>query len=158
MVDTVMDIRDFVPFEVHEGKGGNGEDLVGIISEDGKCLMGMGNVGVVNALWEFHDHEFTDGVLYINAPRGAILIDGEVGGGDRGDVPRQRYWVKDKGGGYGGTRASRGGRDVVHDVAGGGSKLKLSNFKGHKVARRLEERLLSQHGIYTMSAMIKLVA
>ena len=105
--------------------------------KDGESLMGVVDVGVVNVPREFHNHEFTDRVLYVDAPRGTILVDGEVGGGDRGDILRWRYWAKDKGRGCGGTGVRGGGGDVVHNVVRGGSKLKLGNFKGHIVAGRL---------------------
>ena len=131
-----MDMRDFVVFDVREGGRWNGKNRVWVDSKDGECLVGVGDVGVVDVLGELYDHELADRVHDINIIGDIIVVDREISVRDRGNYCRQRYRAEDKGGGDGGTgaRGRGGGGDIVHDVARGGSEFKVSNYKGHKVA------------------------
>ena len=139
MINTVVEVGDFVFFDVGEGKGIKRKDLEWMGGEDGEGLVGMGNVRVPDAFLEFYNHEFADRVLDVDAIGDAFFIVREIGvSGDRRDGRRWRYRVQYEVGGAGAREGSRGGVDVIHNVARRGSELKLSNFEGHKtVAGRL---------------------
>ena len=143
MIDTVVNIGYFIVLDISEGNRRNGKLGVWIDGEDGEGLVGVGDVGVVDMLREFHDHELTNRVLYVNAFGNAIVVEGEVIVRDGGDGGCQRYQAEDKSRGDGGdgARGGGGGGDIVHDVAGGIGKFKACNFEGHKmVAGRLKRR------------------
>ena len=135
MVDTVVDLGDFIIFNVGKGNGGNGEERVRVDGEDGEGLVGVGDVGIVDVFREFHDHELADRVHDIDAIGDTFIVEGETAVRDRGNCSCRRCQVEDKGGGDGGARAKGGGGggDIVHDVLRGGSEFKVSNFKGHKI-------------------------
>ena len=111
-------------------------------SKDGEGVVGVGDVGVQDALWEFHDHKFANGVGDFNTIGDAFAVDREFSVRDRGDGHILRYWTEGEGRGDGARDVGRSG-DVVHDVLRGGSEVEASNFKGHeKVAGRLREGMI----------------
>ena len=136
MIDAVVGVGYFVVFDVREGGRRNGKERVWIDSEDGEDLVGIGDVGVVNAFREIHDHELSNGVSDINAIRNTVLIDGCAPVGDGGDGSCWGYWAQDESGGDGGigTRVVDGvgdGGEGVHDVLRGVVEFVAYDFKGH---------------------------
>ena len=129
--------------DVGEGGRRDRNDRVWIFGKDGKDLVGVGNVGVVDAFREVHDYEFCGGVRNVNPVGNTISIDGGAIVGDRGDGGCWGDWAQDVGGGDGriGARVVDGvsdGGESVHDVSGGAVEFVAYDFKGHMlVAGRL---------------------
>ena len=56
MIDAVVGVGYFVVFDVREGGRRNRKERIWIDCKNGEGLVGIGDVGVVNALREIHDH------------------------------------------------------------------------------------------------------
>ena len=142
MINAVTGVGDPITLEVVKREGKDGEEMVRVNSKNGEGVMGVGDVGIQNALWEFHNHEFADGVGDFNTVGDAFAVDREFSVRDGGDSHILRYWTEGEGRGDGARDVGRSG-DVVHDVLRGGSEVEASNFKGHeKVAGRLREGMI----------------
>ena len=128
-----MNVGVLVLFKVSKGDGVKREESEWMSSKDGESLVGVGKVGVSDAFREFHNHEFANRVLDVDAVGDAFIVKKNVGvNRDGGD------WVKNEGGGGGARGRSRGSVNIVHDVARGAVKLEFRDFKRHvAVAGRL---------------------
>ena len=145
VINTVVDIEDFVFFNVGEGDRVNGKESEWVGGKDGEGLIGMGNVGVPNAFRELHNHKFANRVLYGDAIGDTIFVEGEITvGGDGGD--RVEYKI---GGGKGGRGSGQGVVNIVYDVVRGGSELESGDFKGHvTVAWEAGERIVRDNIVF----------
>ena len=72
MVDTVVNLGDFVFFEVSEGERFKREEMEQMGGEDGESLVGVGDVGVLDGFQKFHDYKLTNRVLDIDAVGNAL--------------------------------------------------------------------------------------
>ena len=142
MINTITGVGDPITLKVVERKGEDGEEVVRVDSKNGEGVVGVGDVGVQDVLWEFHNHKFTNGVGDFDTVGDAFAVDRGFSVRDGGDGHVLRYWAEGEGGGDG-ARDVGGGGDIVHDVLRGGSEVEASNFKGHeKVAGRLREGMI----------------
>ena len=131
MINTITGVGDSITLKVVKREGKDREKVVRVDSKDGEGVVGVGDVGVQDALREFHDHKFTDGVGDFNTVGDAFAVDREFSVRDGGDGHILRYWTEGEGRGDGARDVGRSG-DVVHDVLRGGSEVEASNFEGHK--------------------------
>ena len=142
MINTVTGVGDSITLKVVKREGKDREKVVRVDSKDGEGVVGVGDVGVQDALREFHDHKFTDGVGDFNTVGDAFAVDREFSVRDGGDGHILRYWTEGEGRGDGARDVGRSS-DVVHDVLRGESEVEASDFKGHeKVAGRLREGMV----------------
>ena len=97
MINTVAGVRDPVAFKVVKGEREDGDEVMWVDAKNGEGVMGIGDVRVPDALWEFHDHELADGILDFDALRDAIVVDREFSVRDRGDSDRWRCQAENEG-------------------------------------------------------------
>ena len=126
-----MGVGDSITLKVIKRKGKDGDEVVRVDGEDREGMVGVGDVGVQDVLWEFHNHKFADGVGDFDTVGNAVAVDRKFSVRDGRDGHVLRYRVKGEGRGDG-ARDVGGGSDVVHDVLRGGSEVEASDFKGHE--------------------------
>ena len=142
MINAITGVGDPITLKVVKREGKDGEEVVRVDSKNGEGVVGIGDVGIQDALREFHNHKFADGVGDVDAVGDAFAVDRGFSVRDGGDSHILWYWAEGEGGGDG-ARDVGGSGDVVHDVLRGGSEVEASNFKGHeKVAGRLREWMI----------------
>ena len=148
MIDAVVGVGYFVVVDVREGGRRDRNERVWIFGKDGKDLVGIGDVGVVDAFREVHDYEFSGRVSDIDAIGDTVLIDRDAIVSDGGDGGSWGYWTQDEGGGDGriGARVVDGvgdGGEGIHDVLRGAVEFVACDFEGHiLVAGRLGRRMV----------------